>query len=61
MDISHSDIVCKHINSEWKGSEVVSDEWYARPALFVGDIDRSVDFYVTLSIERSMRTDSREP
>src|SRR5262245_36054277 len=24
----------------------MSDEWYARPVLFVTDIDRSVDFYV---------------
>jgi len=24
----------------------VSNEWYARPVLFVADIDRSVDFYV---------------
>jgi catechol 2,3-dioxygenase-like lactoylglutathione lyase family enzyme len=26
---------------------VVSDKWYARPVLFVVDINRSVDFYVT--------------
>ena len=25
----------------------MSNEWYARPVLFVRDIDRSVDFYVT--------------
>jgi len=24
----------------------MSDKWYARPVLFVADIDRSVDFYV---------------
>jgi catechol 2,3-dioxygenase-like lactoylglutathione lyase family enzyme len=24
----------------------MSDEWFARPVLFVADIDRSVDFYV---------------
>ncbi|MGA3046649.1 MAG: glyoxalase superfamily protein [Terracidiphilus sp.] len=24
----------------------MSDKWYTRPVLFVGDIDRSVDFYV---------------
>jgi catechol 2,3-dioxygenase-like lactoylglutathione lyase family enzyme len=24
----------------------MSNEWYARPVLFVADIDRSVDFYV---------------
>ena len=24
----------------------MSDDWYARPVLFVADIDRSVDFYV---------------
>ena len=26
--------------------DVVSNEWFARPVLFVADIDRSVDFYV---------------
>jgi len=26
--------------------DVMSNEWYARPVLFVTDIDRSVDFYV---------------
>jgi catechol 2,3-dioxygenase-like lactoylglutathione lyase family enzyme len=25
---------------------IMSDKWYARPVLFVADIDRSVDFYV---------------
>ena len=25
----------------------MSDKWYTRPVLFVADIDRSVDFYVT--------------
>jgi len=25
---------------------VMSDEWFARPVLFVADIDRSIDFYV---------------
>jgi catechol 2,3-dioxygenase-like lactoylglutathione lyase family enzyme len=25
---------------------VISNNWYTRPVLFVGDIDRSVDFYV---------------
>jgi hypothetical protein len=25
---------------------VMSNEWFARPVLFVTDIDRSVDFYV---------------
>jgi catechol 2,3-dioxygenase-like lactoylglutathione lyase family enzyme len=29
-----------------KGSDGMSNEWYARPVLFVADIDRSVDFYV---------------
>ena len=29
-----------------KRSDVTSNEWYARPVLFVADIDRSVDFYV---------------
>ena len=24
----------------------MSDQWYARPVLFVADIDRSIDFYV---------------
>ena len=24
----------------------MSNEWFARPVLFVADIDRSVDFYV---------------
>ena len=26
--------------------DVVSNVWFARPVLFVADIDRSVDFYV---------------
>jgi uncharacterized glyoxalase superfamily protein PhnB len=25
---------------------VMSDKWYARPVLFVADVDRSIDFYV---------------
>ena len=29
-----------------KASNVVSNEWYARPVLFVSDVNRSVDFYV---------------
>jgi catechol 2,3-dioxygenase-like lactoylglutathione lyase family enzyme len=29
-----------------KGSDVMSNKWYARTVLFVADIDRSVDFYV---------------
>src|SRR5450631_2816536 len=28
------------------GSRLMSDKWYARPVLFVADIDKSVDFYV---------------
>ena len=29
-----------------RGQNVMSNEWFARPVLFVTDIDRSVDFYV---------------
>jgi len=35
---------------------VMSNEWFARPVLFVADIDRSVDFYVEqLGITHSWR------
>jgi hypothetical protein len=29
-----------------KRSGALSEEWYARPVLFVADIDRTLDFYV---------------
>src|SRR5205823_13602153 len=35
-------------NQIWLGmrGDVMSNEWFARPVLFVADIDRSIDFYV---------------
>jgi len=29
-----------------RGQNVMSNEWFARPVLFVTDLDRSVDFYL---------------
>ena len=30
-----------------RGQNVMSNAWFARPVLFVADLDRSVDFYLT--------------
>ena len=42
------------------GNNAMSKEWYARPVLFVTDIDRSVDFYVQrLGFKQSWRYDEQ--
>src|SRR5262245_9868289 len=39
-----------------KGSEIMSNKWYARPVLFVADVERSVDCYVKqLGFKRNWR------
>jgi catechol 2,3-dioxygenase-like lactoylglutathione lyase family enzyme len=44
-----------------KRNDALSEEWYARPVLFVADIDRTLDFYVNqLGFTQSWRYEDND-